>query len=105
MNISYPLLIFAGNSSGEVRMSFKDIELFILSGVYPDSLSTWGERSNFKRKCKNFKVDRGVLFRKSPAEGEGFKIVVQQQEEQERIIASCHAGPQGTHVLSGQHRK
>ena len=59
--------------------------------MYPDRLATWGKRSDFRRNSKNpskKSIMKFSIYQKLPVEGEGWKIVVKQKEDQERITAS-----------------
>ena len=40
----------------------KDIEVFVRVGEYPKTIAGWGEKSNFKRACKNFLIKDGQLL-------------------------------------------
>ena len=95
MHINNPFTKFSAKF--EVRI-MEGIEKFLLSGTYPEWL-TQGEKANFRRKCKNFKVENNILYHKSSTDEE-WKVVVKTKEEQQEIIQQFHVGTQGNCIGS-----
>ena len=41
---------------------YNDVEVYLMNGQYPSGMGK-GEKSNFRRKCKNnFKIEDGILY-------------------------------------------
>lgn len=75
---------------------FSAVEAYLRSSQYPKGFSK-GEKANFRRKCKNFKFETGILYKKvGTDEASQWKICVRSVDEQMRILESCHSGIEGT---------
>ena len=53
---------------------------------YPKTIKEWGERSNFKRACKNLSIENGQFFYKRQC------VVVMAKQQQLGIIKDVHEG-------------
>ena len=77
---------------------FSVVEDYLRMNQYPKGLSK-GDKANLRRKCKNFEFDCGVLYfrrvKKGEGDEEGWKICVRTEDEQRRILESCHAVIEG----------
>ena len=76
---------------------FDEVENYLLRGKYPEGY-TKGKKANLRRKCRNnFKIEGGILYyRKCATRGEEpWKICARSEDENKRILESCHAGPTG----------
>ena len=62
------------------------IEIFIRGKGYPDTVTTWGEKSNFKRACKHFSIKDGQFMYKEK------RLVIIEKLKQLEIIKDVHEG-------------
>ena len=53
---------------------------------YPEDLKPWGEKSNFKRACKNYSIKDGQFVYKEK------RVVVLENQRQSEIIEDVHQG-------------
>ena len=67
---------------------FSAVEGYLRRNQYPEGISK-GDKANLRRKCKNFKIDCGVLYfkrvKKGEGDGEGWKICVRTEDEKRRM--------------------
>ena len=54
---------------GREHFDLKDIEIFLRQMKYPEDLKIWGEKSNFKRACKNCSIKDGQFVYKEKRVG------------------------------------
>ena len=52
---------------GREHFHLKDIEIFLRQMKYPEDPKTWGEKSNFKRACRNYSIKDGKFVYKEKA--------------------------------------
>ena len=71
---------------GRERFHLKDIEIFLRQMKYPEDLKTWGEKSKFKRACKNCSINDGEFVSKEKV------VVVLEKQRQLEIIKDVHQG-------------
>ena len=62
---------------------------FLETGTYPSAYHKAQKRS-LRRKCEDYAVDSGVLYRKKEKE-KGEMEFLRGVEERERILHSCHS--------------
>ena len=58
---------------GREHFDLKGIEIFLRQMKYPEDLKTWGEKSNFKRACKNYSIKDGQFVYKEKRVTSGFR--------------------------------
>ena len=74
-------------------MDEEEYDCFLETGTYPSGYHKAQKRRSLRRKCEDYAVDSGVLYRKKEKErGEmEFLRVPRGVEERERILHSCHS--------------
>ena len=73
------------NKVEEKHISLKSIEDFLQHGIYPNTVTNKGQKSNFRRACKKFKIVNGLFMRDD-------RIVITDKNRQMDIIRSVHNG-------------
>ena len=69
------------------HVDVKDVLDYLKFNLYPGNISTKNEKSNFRKQCKNFKIENGLLFYKKT-----HARVISSADEQLRIIKMIHYG-------------
>ena len=71
---------------GREHFHLKDIQILLRQMKYPEYLKTWGEKSNFKRACKNCSInDEQFVYKEK-------RVVVLEKQRQLEIIKDVHQG-------------
>lgn len=74
------------------HIDFIAIQQFLSNHVYPAAIKDKGQKVNFRRRCKNFRLRDGQLIYSASKFGAVDRVVVFNQDEQKRIISSVHQG-------------
>ena len=66
-----------------------NIERYLRCSEYPEGLSK-GEKANFRKKVKHYKVEEGLLYYRRSKESEDWRVYIRTEPERQEIIQSCH---------------
>ena len=77
----------------KVRFTHKFSNLhYVVLSEYPKTIKEWGERSNFKRVCKNLPIENGQFLYKRQC-----VVVMEKQQQLGKIKDVCEGVGQRTH--------
>ncbi|GFR59924.1 zinc finger and BTB domain-containing protein 49 [Elysia marginata] len=84
-------------SSGD--MSYDDLWMYIKKGATPDFLSR-SALLVFRKKAKNFKIEKGTLYYYPPSDGKKKpRKVLRTEEEKQEVLARTHLGSGDEHLV------
>jgi len=71
-----------------------EIKEYLTKKTYPKRMKLEWQNRNFRRDCRNFLVQKGILFRK----GKGTNLRALRERELEEVLESIHSLPHGGHL-------